>query len=408
MKFAVTFGVFLSIFVVATPASAVVFSGPDFTAFKSEDAAFTWSYDTEPSSQTCSLTGPSGSSTTDCAILAGYSANALQRGLTLAPHLSGDGTYTLTVDAPSTTPNPATHHLIVDDTPPILTLSGPTGLTNNKVPSITVSTTDGTIRCALDPSGTTPAEISFWPICGSGPLAPVGDGSHILRAAAVDSVGNISPVQSLSFTVDTVPPAIDLQGISNGSVVPTPYPQYSLGSPDAVSLQCFYDNNPAITCASISVSTVGLGDGAHTMHVIAVDLAGNTSTLVVSFTVNDSLPEGPIPTSVSLKTGKIKNAGSRIKVALAGSFTVSGNVNWATACTGRATIAMTGKVGRKTRTFRANAKLKRKRSSCTFNTTLTAPKAWKGKRQKTTITYEGNSQLGSFSVTGKLRLRQAR
>lgn len=397
----------------AASAATIVFSGVDYAPVQSANAAFSWAYDVDTTApEECTLVRPSAPQLgpADCSTLfpGDFTMDGLNRNLSIASYAASEGTYTLTVDADIPVTQTEDWSLVVDNTAPTLTMSGPTGLTNDNTLDVLLSASDGQVRCAMDPAGAAPADVLTWPPCASGSRPPVADGPHNFRAAAVDSAENVSPVQTLSVTVDTTPPVIELLGISNGSVVPTPYPQYSLGSPDAVSLQCFYDNNPAITCASISVSTVGLGDGAHTMHVVATDLAGNTNTLVISFTANDSLPEGPIPNSVSLKTGKIKNAGSRIKVALAGSFTVSGNVNWATACTGRATIAMTGKVGRKTRTFRANAKLRRKGSSCTFSTTLTVPKAWKGKRQKTTITYAGNNQLGSFSVTGKLRLRQAR
>lgn len=396
----------------AASANTIIFDGFDGASFRGAKAEFSWTYGAAPDSEFCSLERLGDDENRveiecDSDVMTGLQhPSPTTRKWVLQGLNVGDGIYTLTVTAGFGAPMPlqVTRTLYIDDTPPTLSLAGPTGLTNDNTIDVTISASDGLVYCAIDPPSFDLEDILAWPTCATGPRPAIADGQHTFVAVAVDEAGNTTS-KSLSFTVDTTPPAIELGGIADGSVVPTPYPQYTLGSPDALSIQCYYDNNPQITCQSISVSTVGLGDGPHTMHIVATDLAGNVATKVVSFTVNDSLPEGPTPKSLSLKTGKVKKAGSRIKVALAGAFKVNGDINWATACTGRVTIAVTGKVGGKSKTFRAKGKLKRQGSGCKFNATLKAPKAWRNKRFKTTVTYAGNNQLGSFSVTGTLRLK---
>ena len=403
----------LAVAPMAASANTIVFDGDDESYSRSVNAEFNWTYGAAPSSEQCTLERPGVSNwTVDCGsdIVLGLSQSTpTTRKWELLGLVVGDGLYKLTVvaDFPGVpTSVEQSWNVYVDDTNPTLTVIGPTGLTNDNTIDVTLNASEGTVRCAMDPPSTTIDDILSWPICATGPRPAVADGQHTFVAVAVDLAGNTNG-KSLSFTVDVTPPTINLTGISEGTIVPTPYPQYTLGSPDASSLQCFYDGNPALTCESISISPTGLADGDHKMHIVATDLAGNVATLVVNFVVNDTL-DGPTPKAVSLRTGKVKATGKNIKVALAGGFTVAGNVDWAKACGGRVTITVFGKVGKKKKSFKAKTRAKRKGTGCVFNASLKAPRAWKGKRQKATVDYAGDSQLGSFSVTGKLRLKQSR
>lgn len=331
----------------------------------------------------------------------------------LSSYTTPEGEYSVTVNASFTdTPSTAveTKNFILDTTEPVVDIT-------TVPPANGFTTSTPSIEFTLDEDNLGPNECSFDNFatagvpCTSPFEATLADGPHSLLIRHTDAAGN-QGFDSVAFVVDTTPPTINLLGLTNGTVVPTPYPQYSLETPGASSMQCFYDNNPSLTCQSISVSPTGLPDGAHTMHIIATDAAGNVATLVVSFTVDDSLappdqaplPTGPRPTKVNLKKTKSVASGSKVKTTFSGSFTIrGGGVDWNNACTGRVTVKFTGKVNGKTKSYSKRASLKRKGSSCTFKGTASLPRAWKGKRVKTTVSHAGNAGIGKFAVSGGFR-----
>lgn len=328
--------------------------------------------------------------------------------------LNADGLYTFSIevtfeDSPVVSDGVSFRK---DTTDPIVAITaGPTdgGFLTSDATDISFTVTEanpGTTSCG---TGVNPA---LWttPCTSTHSFTGLPEGAIVVGVKHVDLSGKTG-VASRSVTVDTVPPVINLVGVANGTVVPTPYPQFSLSSSEG-TFECFYDNNPSLTCQSISVSPTGLPDGAHTMHIIATDAAGNVATLVVSFTVDDSLappdqaplPTGPRPSKVNLKKTKSVVSGSKVKTTFSGSFTIrGGGVDWNNACTGRVTVKFTGKVKGKTKSYSKRASLKRKGSSCTFKGTASLPRAWKGKRVKTTVSHAGNAGIGKFAVSGGFR-----
>lgn len=332
----------------------------------------------------------------------------------VSSYVTTDGTYDLVVKAMSFSGDDTKHRTFrIDNTAPeieIETVPPANGYTTSS-PSIEFAIEDdneGSSECTLTKDGVEEA-----PVACSSPFEPtLADGAYGLLIKHTDLAGNTG-FATTSFVIDTTPPTINLVGLTNGSVVPTPYPQYNLSAPGASSMQCFYDNDPSLTCEAIGASPTGLPDGAHTIHIIATDAAGNVASLVVSFTVDDSLappdlaplPTGPRPSKVNLKKTKSVVSGSKVKTSFSGSFTIrGGGVDWTNACTGRVTVKFSAKVNGKTKTFRKAASLKRKGSSCTFKGTAKLPRAWKGKRVKTTVSHPGNAGLGKFSVSASLRI----
>ena len=332
----------------------------------------------------------------------------------LSSYSTPDGAYSVTVNASFVDVPPTaleTKNFILDTTNPIVnfvTVPPVNGYTTSSPPIEfgVVEANVGTTECSFNNFAT--AGVS----CVSPFIPTLPDGPHALTVRHTDAAGNVGSA-SIAFVVDTTPPTINLVGMTNGTVVPTPFPQYSLGSPDAASMTCFYDSNPALTCEAIGVSQNGLADGAHTMHVVATDLAGNTATLVISFTVDDSLappdaapnPTGPRPSRVSLRTTKSSVSGSKLKATFSGSFKIrGGGVDWDNACTGRVKVKLTGKVRGKTKSVTKRASLKRKGASCVFKATASVPRAWKGKKVKATVSHTGNAALGKFAVSGRLKL----
>ncbi len=65
------------------------------------------------------------------------------------------------------------------------------------------------------------------------PVAPVGDGRFTFTATAADNAGNVSPQASLTFTVDTLPPALSIVWLAAGGATNTATPGIILAYFDA-------------------------------------------------------------------------------------------------------------------------------------------------------------------------------
>lgn len=186
------------------------------------------------------------------------------------------------------------------DSPPPGALAEPTasleqpanGITTaNPLPTISGSstTTSSWVRLTLDGQAhdlpTTPS--GAWTFT---PDESLGDGPHSfsVRAVAFAIAGPQSP--SRSFTVDTTPPAPPtVSSPKNGAFVNTATPKVYFTSDQGTSTKCATDGGSLLFCSS-PLTTPPLADGSHSVTIEAKDLAGNTATTVVTFTVDTARP----------------------------------------------------------------------------------------------------------------------
>ncbi|MFB0561062.1 MAG: Ig-like domain-containing protein, partial [Candidatus Lokiarchaeia archaeon] len=132
---------------------------------------------------------------------------------------------------------------------------------------------------------------------------------------------------SVSFTVDTTPPTVDITSPSDGAILPTVNVTVSWTGSDATTSIDYYEvriDGGVWTEVGLNTSYTftGLSDDPHTVEVMAFDQAGNNNTDSVSFTVDTTLPtviiEEP-PSDDSVNTGVIwingtfDGTGSQIK-----------------------------------------------------------------------------------------------
>ena len=177
--------------------------------------------------------------------------------------------------------------------PPAPTIdSGPPQYTNETEASFSFGDMDPlvTFQCQLDGQGFTP--------CTNGVIyAGLSEGQHTFGVKAVDALMNESAVTSYTWTVDTTPPP---PPVVTGPPNPSNSGSATFSFADAdptVSFHCKLDAHGFPTCSNPQTFT-GLADGTHALNAIAVDAAGNESS-VSSYTWAIDTKPPPQPTIVS-------------------------------------------------------------------------------------------------------------
>ena len=161
----------------------------------------------------------------------------------------------------------------------------PTTTTNSDTADISFSGGEGsTFSCSLDSGG--------YSACSS-PLHLTGltTGSHTLDVKATDTVGVESPAQSVSWTVDTTPPAVPV--LSNIPAAVTNATTAAIGYSGEVgaALSCSIDGAAFTTCAGSPVRFARLGEGQHSLAIKATDAVGNVGeTATAAWTVRALRP----------------------------------------------------------------------------------------------------------------------
>jgi hypothetical protein len=191
--------------------------------------------------------------------------------------VSAQGTYTLSVTAKDLAGNQTTASgtFTIDKTPPVVTLGGFTNgeITNQNVtPTFTatdmyLSTVTATLNGAAFTSGTT----------------VTAQGTYTLTVTATDKAGNQTTVSG-TFTIYKTPPVITVTGVSQGQVGTSFTIAYSATDPYLVSVTATLDGAPFASGTTVTAS------GTHTLRVTAVDKAGNTATVTISFEVITAVP----------------------------------------------------------------------------------------------------------------------
>jgi hypothetical protein len=192
-----------------------------------------------------------------------------------------DGSHTFAVravDAAGNASDPtAPYTWTIDTVEPVVTLTDePSVLTNQTSASFTFSSSkpESTYECELDGG-------AFIQNCSSPQLyTGLGEGSHTfgVRATAV----TIGPPTTYTWTVDTTPPETAIaSGPPAASSSASATFTFTSSEPGSTFV-CTLDAGGISPCASPQTYS-GLGDGAHTFGVQAVDAAGNADTTAASY-----------------------------------------------------------------------------------------------------------------------------
>lgn len=112
-------------------------------------------------------------------------------------------------------------------------------------------------------------------VCSS-PLAisDLSSADHTFKVYAKNSAGLSSSVASHAWTVDTVPPVVDIQPVTSPTnLIST---SISFSSSTASSFKCSLDGASMSSCSS-PYAVFAMTEGAHSFQVVADDAAGNLS-----------------------------------------------------------------------------------------------------------------------------------
>ena len=119
------------------------------------------------------------------------------------------------------------------------------------------------------------------------------DGSHTISVKASDNDGNAAAAKTATFTVDTVPPTLQITAPSNDLITNKKTVTVS-GKTDDVSSKSV---TVTVSGVTVTVGTDGtftkdetLVEGANTITIVAKDKAGKTTTVTRKVTVDTSAP----------------------------------------------------------------------------------------------------------------------
>jgi hypothetical protein len=278
-------------------------------------ASYGWMIDTVPPPAPTITSNPS-SLTTSTSASFGFSDT--ETGVTLLCQLDGagfssctsprsysglaDGSHTFDVKARDTAGNEsayATYLWTVDTTAPITTLvSNPSNPSSQATATfVFVANEPASFGCSLD--GTAFAACSS-PKSYSG----LAGGSHTFQVRATDQVGNVGPIGSYTWTVDTIPPTITLTSPTNGDTR-AEWPTFkggagvAAGDSPTVTVKLYSGATPTGSPLQTLTATAGFGPyaviaasplnpGTYTAQAQQTDTAGNVgSSSANTFTVGD-------------------------------------------------------------------------------------------------------------------------
>lgn len=198
---------------------------------------------------------------------------------------------------------------------PVITILSPSDgayVSNNQQPVVfTVTDESGgsgvdldSVVVRLDGTAVSAAEVTHTAITNGysftyTPSAAMGDGAHTVSVEAADNDGNAAAAKSTTFTVDTVPPALNVTSPAEGLVTATAALAVSGTTNDATSSPVVItvtlnsaDQGPVTVQANGAFSkTVTLAEGANTIVVTATDAAGKVSTVTRNVTLDTSVPQ---------------------------------------------------------------------------------------------------------------------
>lgn len=211
--------------------------------------------------------------------------------------LSGPHTYSVTqTDAHGELGSATTVSWTVDLEPP----AAPTVTRTSPSETPTTSTdqtisyggfeSGGTFQCKLD-------NEPFGP-CPASPVTFTGqsDGPHTASFTHTDQAGNVSPVQSVTWTVDTLAPGPPIVTRTAPTVNPTSSRSQTIryvGEPGG-TYACKLDDIPIGACPSSPVAIAGLSFGNHTFSVQQTDSLGHVGAAGTVVWTVAPVPE-PVP-----------------------------------------------------------------------------------------------------------------
>ena len=132
----------------------------------------------------------------------------------------------------------------------------------------------------------------------STPATALSDGSHTVQITCSDHDGNAAAAKSTTYTVDTVPPTLNVSAPADGLITATAALNVTgttndaTSSPVTVTIKLNNVDQGGVTVqANGSWSkAITLADGSNTIVVTATDAAGKSSSVTRTVTLDTSVP----------------------------------------------------------------------------------------------------------------------
>ncbi len=238
---------------------------------------------------------------------------------------TADGPHTIHLVATDTLGNVSNSYddsFVLDTTPPVVSYSTPAPGSATRInPTVSGVVTDltGVAQLQAGVNGGTLLPVTLGPsgsfsfVTGL-PLNGTADGSHTVHLVATDILGNVSSSYDDTFVLDTTPPVVSYSAPAPDSTEhsnPTVAGVVADSLSGVASLQGQVDGGATFPVTfglggAFSFATAlpldGTADGAHTVHLVATDAAGNVSasyddTFVLDTTAPKIAYTSPAPAS---------------------------------------------------------------------------------------------------------------
>lgn len=204
---------------------------------------------------------------------------------------------------------------VLEKIKPVVTIISPSdgAFIGSNTPSVVFTATDevngsgvstGTLVVKLDGAPVPAGQITNEPITNGfkftyTPGAPLGDGEHTITVDISDNDGNAADQRETSFTVDTVPPSLNITSPTDNLVtasktlVVAGSTNDNTGSPVVISIKLGGVDQGAVSIGpdgSFS-KQITLSEGANVITITATDAAGRSSEVIRNVTLDTSVPQ---------------------------------------------------------------------------------------------------------------------
>lgn len=234
------------------------------------------------------------------------------------------GYYNVTVEATNTAGSTGTANAgtldglklyVKEKVPPVITILSPSGgayVTNNKQPVVFTITDEAggsgvkldSVVVKLDGTPVSAGEVTHSAISNGysftyTPGQALGDGSHTVTVDATDNDGNSATQKSTTFTVDTIPPTLNVTSPTEGFITSVAAITVSgttndaTSSPVTVKVSLNGADQGAVSVGGDGAfsKSINLAEGANVIVVTATDSAGKSSSVTRNVTLDTSIPQ---------------------------------------------------------------------------------------------------------------------
>jgi hypothetical protein len=225
----------------------------------------------------------------------GETNNTLANCINITDKTWGEGETTVTVYANDTDnlESSASVTFTIDLTNPIITINSPTNnaLTADSGLDVNFTITETNIDSCWY-SNDTVASNTTLASCANVTSVTWIEGNHNVTLWVNDSINNVVN-NSISFTIDTISPNLDIVAPSNSTNTTNNGLDITYFVSDANLDSCWYNNNSGSNTTLVgctNITSVTWGEGSHTVIVYANDSMGNNNQTMVDFNVDSVNP----------------------------------------------------------------------------------------------------------------------